>query len=132
MPRISGKDGKISYGASNISDVRRISVSVEANTPEFATSETAGHKVSVTGTKRFDVSCDCVLNTDDAQYVALRVGDTATLSAYENDTRLWSLPVRVRSIAEEVDVDDGGEVTVAMTFAPNGVFTYPDGSVSVN
>ncbi len=132
MPRISGKDGFLDYGTSNYSDVRRISVNTEANIPEFGTSETGGHKDSVTGVKRFDASADLVLNTDDAPYVPFRVGDTLTLLVHENTNRRWSFPVRVKSIGSEIDIDDGGEVTIAITFSPAGAWTYPDGTLSVN
>ena len=132
--RISGKDGKVTHtgDATDYSDVRRISITIEANTPEFGTSGTDGHKASVTGTKRFDCSFDLVLNTQDAPYRRARVGDEVTLHVFENDNRNWIFPVRIKTIAEDVDVDDGGEVTVAVTCAPNGAWTYPDGTVSQN
>lgn len=129
---ISGKNGLLKIGAVTISGVRNWKADLKSNNPQFATNDGPGHKVSVGGVKSGSVSFDLVLDTAAQQYVTnVTLGTNYTLLCYEDATRFWSIPVRIDSIGESVDINDGGEVTLSVQASTNGAWTYPGGSVSV-
>lgn len=132
MANKSGRCGKIVLGASDFADVSNWSLTISSNNPEFSHSGSSGHKVSVGGVKSASVSFNAVLNTDDPLYDRIKPGDGVTLLLHEDATRKWTVPVRITSIADEVDISDGGEITLAVEAAANGAWTYPDGTVSSN
>lgn len=127
---LSGKNGKILYGSTELSSVRKWSAKLNSNNPKFASSAAPGHKVSVAGVKEGSVTFEVVLDTDAAQYIALKPGDSTTLKLYENASRFYIIPVRIDSIGEEVDVNEGGEEVLSYEASTNGAWTYPDGTLS--
>lgn len=131
MANKSGKAGKLMISASKILGVRNIQTTQNSNNPMFATSESSGHKISVAGVKNATVSCDIVLDTDQRLETQLKVGDAVTLLVYEDATVFETYPVRLESLNKTIDINDGGEVTQAATFSPNGAWTYRDSVVSV-
>ena len=137
MATISGKDGKILVGTSDYAELRNWNFTPSSNNPQFGSSSSAGHKKSVAGVKSGTVSFAQVLETVDAIYESVKPGDAVVLLLYEikdntavSPDRFWSVPARIESLAVDVDVDDGGEVTVGVEATTNGAWTYPDGTVS--
>lgn len=126
----SGKDGKISLGSSDFACVRNWSLTITSNNPQFGSSCSAGHKSSVGGVKSATVSFEIIVDFEDYIFDRIKPGDSATLLLYEDETRNWSVPVRIDSMSETVDVDDGGEITVSVDASSNGAWVYPDGSTS--
>jgi len=130
ITNISGVRGKILIGSTAIDGVGKWSAKLQSNNPKFASSDVPGHKVSVAGVKSGTVSFDLVLNVDAAQYETLKIGEATTLKCYENATRFWIFPVRIESIGEDVDVNDGAEVRIPYEASINGIWTYPSGDES--
>lgn len=136
MTTISGKDGKVLVGVSDYAEIRNWNLTINSNNPQYGSSTTAGHKKSVAGVKSGTVSFAQVLETEDAIYESVKPGEAVTLLLYElkdsgqGTNRNWSVPVRIESLAEDVDVDDGGEVTVGVEATTNGAWTYPNDEVS--
>ncbi len=129
MAVISGKNGKIIAGGSTLLDCVNWQVTQEANTPEYASTDTGGAKASVDGVHRFTLTADVLVNTTALLEDALQVGDAVTVLGYLDATRFESYPARVQSIAKTIDINDGGEITQSVSFAPNGAWTYISTSV---
>ena len=127
---VSGKNGKVMVGGSALSSIRKWSAKLNSNNPKYASSATPGHKVSVAGVKEGTVSFEAVLDTDSVIYSGYKPGDGVTLLCYENGTRYWTFPVRIDSVGEEVDINDGGEIVVSYEASMNGAWAYPDGTAS--
>ncbi len=137
MATISGKDGKVLVGTSDYAELRNWNLTVNSNNPQFGSSSSSGHKKSVAGVKSGTVSFAQILETADAIYESVKPGDAVVLLLYEikdnvavSADRFWTVPVRIESLAEDVDMDDGGEVTIGVEATTNGAWTYPDGTVS--
>ncbi len=127
---LSGKNGKVKVGGVALSSIRKWSTKLNSNNPKYASSDTPGHKVSVAGVKEGTVSFEAVLDTDSVLYSGYKPGDAVTLQCYENATRMWVFPVRIDSLGEDVDINDGGEIVVQYEASMNGAWTYPDGTTS--
>lgn len=127
---VSGKDGMVKVGSTKLPSIRKWSLNLKSNNPKFATSDAAGHKVSVAGVKDGEVSFEAVLDTTDVIYSTYKPGTLVTLLLYENATRYWTVPARIESIAGECDINDGGELVVPYTASTYGAWTYPDGTLS--
>lgn len=131
MANKSGKSGKLVVGASKILGVRNIQTTQTSNNPQFATSETNGHKITVGGVKNATMSADIVLDTDERLEDRMEVGDAVTLLVYEDASVSETYPMRLESISKAIDINDGGEVTQAVTFSPNGRWTFSGGGASL-
>lgn len=130
MLNISGVRGKIAVSSTDIDCVRKWSAKLQSNNPSFASSTVPGHKVSVAGVKSGTVSFEVALNVDAPQTEDFKVGQAVTLKLYEDATRFWTFPVRIDSVGQDVDINDGGEVVVQYEASTNGVWTYPDSTDS--
>lgn len=123
MAVISGKAGKIIAGGSTLLDCVNWQVTQEANTPEYASTDTGGAKASLDGVHRFTLTADVLVNTTDFLHNALQVGDAVSVLGYVDATNFETYPARVQSIAKTIDINDGGEITQAVSFSPNGAWT---------
>ena len=130
MAVISGKNGKITLGASDLAEVRNWRFSMNANIKKYASSSTAGHEKSVKGMFGGTVSAELVYDPADPLEDRLKVGDTATLLCKDNATRTWTIPVRISTMDHEVQVEEGEPLTMSIEAECNGAWTYPDGVAS--
>lgn len=131
MAHKSGKSGSLQIsGASKVFGATNISPTQNANVPTFGTSESAGHKVSVGGTKSFTLTCDVVLDDGKRLEDQMEVGDAVTLKAFEDGSVSETYPARVESISKNIDINDGGEITQSVSFVSNGRWTFSGGGDS--
>lgn len=136
MATISGKNGKVITGSSDWAHVSNWSLTITSNNPQYGSSGTTGHKTSVAGVKSCSGTIEVVHDVADPLFEAVGSSDavvpglSVTLLLYENAARYWSIPARIESVAEEVDIDDGGYVTVTCEFTGMGAWTYPDLTIS--
>lgn len=128
----SGKCGKIQIGASELSDIRNWNFERTSNNPPFGSSSSNGHQKSVAGRKGGQITFEAVLDTNQPKYSKIVVGGAYTLLLYETQSRFWSVPARIDSIGEAVDINEGGEILENVTASVNGQWTDPDGNVSAS
>jgi hypothetical protein len=126
----SGKNGKITIGASDLAEVRNIRMSFNANNQTYASSSTSGHQKSVKGMFGGTVSFDVVYDPADPIYDRLKPGDLVTLLNYVGASHKYTVPVRINTLDPEINIEDGSPPTVAVEGQTQGAWTYPDGTTS--
>jgi hypothetical protein len=126
----SAKLGKITMGASDFAHVRNWKLNLTANVKKYATSTTAGHEATTKGAFGGTVSFDLVLDHDDRIEDRIKVGDQVTLLLYTDETKYYSVPCRISSMDNEVQIEEGEPPTIAVEADCHGAWTYPDGTLS--
>jgi len=126
----SGKHGKIVIGASDLAEIRNWKFDKSANNKTYASSSTAGHQSTVDGNKSGSVSFDAILDPADPLEDRIKVGDQVTLELHYDDTRKWTVPVRIESMGDEVQIEEGEPPAVSVEATTHGAWTYPDGTAS--
>ena len=126
----SGKDGKIMIGGSDIGDIKNWKFTRNANNKSYASSRTAGHTKVVKGVKSGTVSFELVLDPDDPIEDRINEGDDVTLLLYRDASRYWSVPVRIESMDDSVNIEEGDPPTVSVEAQTNGAWTSPAGDTS--
>lgn len=130
MTVIGSKDGKIVLGASDIAEVRNWRFAKNSNNKEWASSSTSGHMKNVGGMKSGTVTFDVVYDPDDPIEERMKPGDSVTLILHWENSRKYTVPCRIESMEDEVQIEEGEPPTVAVEAQTNGAWTYPDGTVS--
>lgn len=126
----SAKTGKIALSGSDFAEVRNWSFSKSANVKTYASSSTSGHQKTVKGMFSGTVSFDVVLDPDDTIEDRIKPGDQVTLTLYRNASDSFSVPCRIASLDDEVQIEEGEPPTVSCEAESHGAWTYPDGSTS--
>jgi|GEM_PF-3736877 len=126
----SSKTGKITVGASDFAEIRNWRFSKTSNNKTYATSSTSGHQKTTKGMFGGTVSFDAVLEPEDALEDRIKVGDQVTLELYYDATRKWQVPVRISSMDDECQIEEGEPPTIAVESDCHGAWTYPDGTES--
>lgn len=109
----------------NVTGIRRNkSVSVR----KFGTSSTDCSKVAVAGSKDVTISFDVLLSEEEDIEDLIDVGDEVTVEVlyYLPDGTLYrtvSQPVLVVSMSDDININDGGEISVAVETTSNGAET---------
>jgi len=130
MTVASGKTGKITMGSSDFAEVRNWRFSKTANVKTYASSSTSGHQRTVKGMFSGTVSADLVLDPADTLEDRIKVGDQVTLLLYRDATKYFSVPCRISSMDDEVQIEEGEPPTVSFEAETHGAWTYPDDTVS--
>lgn len=126
----SAKHGLLTLGASDIAEVRNIRWTLNANVKSYASSTTGGHTKTVKGQFSGTISFDVVYDPDDPIEERLKPGDQVTLVAKFDANRNYSLPCRIESLENELNIEEGEPPTVSCEALTHGAWTYPDGTVS--
>lgn len=126
----SSKLGKITLGASDFAHVRNWRFSKTSNNKKYASSTSGGHELTTKGPFGGTVSFDLVLDPDDRIEERINVGDQVTLELYQDGSNYWSVPVRIASMDDEVQIEAGEPPTIACEADCHGAWTQPDGSAS--
>lgn len=122
MAVIGGTAGTVSNGSA-VGQVKTWSVTHSSNNSAWGSSSTSGYKNRVTGTK--DWSGTVTVARDTAAAIAFVVGNTYSMTLSENGSTSYTGNAIVDSIAETVDVDNGTQVDVVISFSGNGALTPP-------
>jgi hypothetical protein len=126
---LCGDCGFVRIDPSDLSDIGRWEFTMENTVPEFCHSGSDGFNVTLKGKSRGDVSFEQILDADDEVYERFNVGDLVTLLLYENDTRFWTVPARIKTIGETVEINDAREEMVRVTAVCHGAWTDPHGNL---
>jgi hypothetical protein len=124
MAYYSGKEGTIKCSGNVISPVSNWRLSKSSNNPAFNTNVEGGVKTRIAGVKDSNGSFDFVL--DDGENVPFDEGDTATLELRVDGASgddYYEVPVIIDEVSVDVDINDGGQVVVPITFSGVGAIT---------
>lgn len=125
MTAISGKNGKVDIGATSLAEITSWTFNPTSNNAAWGSSDSAGYKKRVAGTKDGSGSVEGKLDTADEVYDTLDVGDSVTLKLYINATLFYSVPSLIDSFSIEIDIDDGDVVGWSADFSTNGAWSNP-------
>ena len=121
----SGKNGKIVLGSSDVADVRNWRFAKSGNINSYASSSTSGHSRTVQGMKSGTLAFDVLVDPDEPIEDRLKPGDTATLLLYRNEINHFSVPCRIQSLDDEVQIEEGEPPAVAVEAIAHGAWTWP-------
>ncbi|MHB1033232.1 MAG: hypothetical protein ACYC35_23905 [Pirellulales bacterium] len=123
MATISGKDGKVTSGASDVADITRWTFTKKSNNPAYASSSTAGFKKRLGGIREGSGSIEGKFQNNAAP--ALAEGDAVTLKLYLDATHFYTVPAVIDAVSVEVDINAGQIVGWSAEFSTNGAWTEP-------
>lgn len=123
MAALSGKNGKITIGSSDLAEITSWSFNPTSNNPAWASSSNAGYKVREAGVKDGSGSFEGKYDKADQINDRITVGDKVTLLLYIDASSFFSVPAIIDSISYEVDIDDGEIVSFTCDFSTNGAWT---------
>jgi hypothetical protein len=116
---------KLKIDATTVRNITRISRNKSVNIRKFGTSSTDCAKVAVKGTKDITITFDVILSEEEDIEDLIDVGDEVTIVVEYRlpDASLYrsvSTPVVIESMSDEINISDGGEITVTVNATSNG------------
>lgn len=108
-------------------DVNTWSLNKRAVVTSFGSSDSAGYKKAVAGTK--SASGQVRVKWDDALVLPCREGDSGTLNLFLNGSGVgnekFTVPCVIETCDVECDMDDGTVTSAVLGFVSNGAWTEP-------
>jgi len=126
MATLSGKDGKVEIGGTELAHIHSWQLTTSSNNPARATSGTSGWKTRTAGVK--DSSGSISFTLDDADPITddFDEGSAVTLKLYLDDTRFYTVPAIIDEIAwDDVDINDGEFIGGTASFSGTAAITKP-------
>jgi exosome complex RNA-binding protein Rrp4 len=121
----SGKTGKIVIGSSDVTDIKNWKFDRSSNVKTYASSSTAGYQKAVAANKSGTVSFEAVIDQSTSINSILNVGDLVTLKLYRNASKYWTVPCRIESMSDDVNIEEGEPPTVSVEASTHGTWTKP-------
>lgn len=125
MATISGKDGSVSAGGSDVAEVTAWSLTTKARNPSYASSATGGWRTRRSGVRDAMGVVHFKLDFADPATDLLEEGTAVSLQLNLDATRAFVVPAIIDEIAWEVDVDDGDVIGGRAEFSATGPVTKP-------
>lgn len=134
---ISGKSGKVLWGATTIASVSDFSLDVEVEIDQFATSDSAGWKLAVDGVqhasgsvqwKRDSLALAAFSGSGAGNVFPAQGGNstaTVTLNLYEDSTHFWVVPAKIKNLKVKADFNTGSAVSGSFDFVSTGQVSPP-------
>ena len=123
MAAITGKDGKVTVGGSEIAQIRSFRIEESADNQTYVTSSTGGWAATAEGARHWTASIDLLLE-DGAALSALVVGDKYTFEFYKDATHKLTGDARVNTITgPEVDIEGSGLIGLTVEVTGDGPLT---------
>lgn len=131
-PTLSGINGKFLFtpsgGAETELEIGKWSHNGDVDTDRYATSKSGGFKLTEPGNKSATGGCEGKRVTDagkvEAVLTGLGVGVKGTAKCYFDATTGISIPVVIKTLSYECDVNAGTVESFNMTWESNGAWTY--------
>lgn len=120
MAAISGKDGKVIQGSTDITDTLGWTINKMSNNPAYASNATAGVKKRVAGVKDSNGTFTYAYQGAAEE---ITEGSSYTLKLYLNATKFYTVAAVIDSISANVDINDGGIVSYTANWSGNGAVT---------
>lgn len=118
----SGKNGKVTFGSTDIVDTLSWKLDVESELQEYASNATGGWKAQVAGNSKWSGSFKMASQGGAPPITA---GTSYTVHLYEDATHQWTGTAFIEKIAPDVDVEGGKIVEYDVTFKGSGSLTVP-------
>ncbi|MCA9100060.1 MAG: hypothetical protein KDA63_02860 [Planctomycetales bacterium] len=127
MAVISGKNGKVNDGTSDVAEITGWTLRTESNKLAYASSSSGGYRKRVAGVRDGSGRIEGKLDATSANAITevLDVGDALTLKLYVDATHFYSVPAVIDSLDVEVDINTGEPVGWRGEFSANGAWTNP-------
>ncbi len=122
---ISGKDGDVKIGSTQIAEITKWGFNPKANVPKYASNKTGGYKAAVAGIKDGSGSLEGKWDPAIPATTVIAPGTSVTLKLYINATQFWSVPSIIEGFKHDVDLDTGEIVSWSADFQTNGAWTDP-------
>lgn len=117
MSAISGKNGKVVQGSTDLVDTLGWTLNLLSNNPAYASNATSGVKTRVVGVADSNGTVTFAYQGAAAE---ITQGQAVTLKLYLNATKFWTVPAVIDSIAYNTDINDGNIVSVTASFSGTG------------
>ena len=124
MSVITGKDGDVKIGNTQLAEVTSWSFDPEVNVVEYASNKTQGAKRRIAGSKSASGSIEGVFDEDLPIYTQMTEGSEVTLNLIKSPTRKIVVPSVIEKMGFEVNIDDGEIIKWSSDFSSNGNWTY--------
>ena len=121
----SGKTGKIVISGSDVYEVKNWKLSRSGNTKTYASSSTAGYQRTVPGNFSGTISFEVVLDPSHPLEDQMDVGDQVSLLLYRNASKYWTVPCRISSMDDDVNIEEGEPPTISCEADTHGAWTNP-------
>ena len=120
MSVISGKDGTLHIGDSEVTPMTNWTLEKTSSNKDYAANDTGGSKQRVAGVK--DCSGSFEVKATDTGNVPLDEGDPVTLELHVDDSgnNYYQVPAIIDRIQVDVDINQGEIVAYAIDFSGNG------------
>jgi len=125
MANLSGKDGKLVAGGSDVADITEWTFHTRSKNFAYASSATGGFKKRAPGVREGEGIIAFVLNRAASQPGAIEEGRTVTLDLYLNEYDFYRVPAVIDSLDLKVDIGTGEAVSGKAKFSTNGPWTPP-------
>lgn len=122
MAAISGKDGKVRQGSTDIVDTLAWTLNKISNNPAYGSNATAGGTARVAGRKDWNGTATWAYQSGAEE---ITEGTSYSLQLNLNATKTFAGTALFSNISYNVDVNTGAIVTVTGTFEANGAITGP-------
>lgn len=120
MSVLSGKNGTLFLGSSEVTPVTNWRLAATSNNPDYAANDTGGWKRRAAGVR--DASGSFEVKATDAQHCPVEEGDAATLKLHidASGNNYYEVPAIVDKISVDVDINQGEIVAYLVDFSGNG------------
>jgi hypothetical protein len=120
MAVLSGKNGTLFLGSTEITPVVNWKLVTSSNNPDYAANDTGGWKKRVAGVR--DASGSLEIKASDDRNCPVEEGDTPTLALHLDDSgdNYYEVPSIVDKISVDVDINRGEIVAYVVEFSGNG------------
>ncbi|MGA2619839.1 MAG: hypothetical protein ABSF26_19675 [Thermoguttaceae bacterium] len=120
MAVLSGKDGTLYLGTSEITPVSDWKLVATSNNPDYAANDTGGWKKRAAGVR--DASGSFEIKATDTQQCPIEEGQTATLNLHldASGDNYYEVPAIIDKISVEVDINKGQIIAYVLDFSGNG------------
>lgn len=126
MAVLSGKNGKVRIGSSDLAEITGWTFNPTSNNPSYASSGTAGFKKREAGVKDGSGTISGKYDKADPIQDRMDVGAKVTLELHVDAAEhKFIVPAIIDSITYTTDMDDGEIVSFDADFSINGAFTNP-------
>lgn len=125
MSVITGKNGDVRIGATQLAEITSWTFTAEINILEYASNKTAGVKRKLSGSKMASGALEGVYDPQIPIHTQIQEGSEVTLDLFYTASHKIVVPVVIENLEQEVNIDDGEIVTFSADFGATGTWTYP-------
>jgi hypothetical protein len=120
MAVLSGKNGTLYLGESEVTPVVNWKLATTSNNPDYAANDTGGWKQRVPGVR--DAAGSLEIKASDDRNCPVEEGDMPTLALHvdQSGDNYYELPAIIDKISVNVDIQKGEIVAYLVDFSGNG------------